>query len=80
MSLFKETSIKEFKCHPQAYTQEQIMLNKLKEMPDYTETIIRHDWDRASNAITWYYAFQDDSNPEWADTVKSVIKQYDQPS
>ena len=80
MSIFKNTSIKVFNVHPLAYAQEQIMLDKLKEMPDYTETTIQHDWDKETNSVTWHYSFKDDSNPEWDAKVKSIIKRYEQPS
>ena len=66
--------------HPIAWQQQKIMLTELKSRSDYVETEIHHNWDKATNTVSWFYSFNIENNSSWESIVKDVINKHQQPS
>jgi hypothetical protein len=80
MLLTKNTDVRFFNTHPLAFKQQSVMIEKLKELPNYVETEIYHDWNKSTDTVTWLYSFEESTDSSWENTVLQVIKKYEQPS
>jgi hypothetical protein len=76
----ENSSIKFYNTHPVAWGQQKIMLQKLKELPNYIETEIYHNWDSTSNEVSWHYSFQPEENSLWESKVVEIIQANKKPS
>lgn len=67
--------------NPKAFSDEKEMLQRLKESPNWREgTIIKHDWDKGSNQVTFLYDFPNSDNKSdddaWEFEICKMIKEY----
>lgn len=79
-TLFGNSEIKFFNTNPIAFKQQAIMMEKLQSLPNYVETEIFHHWEESGNTVSWHFTFDvSKADSQWENTVRGVIKQYEQP-
>lgn len=67
--------------HPQAYEDQKLMINTLKESSNWIEgTYIKHDWDKSNNSVLFIYDFpntdDDVIDQDWENEIIDAIKQH----